>query len=123
MEMQILVRQRFPSRHGRKNVPDRTDERPSTDEHDDHRLYVNVLQVRERVFTLMLASKKKIGTDGLYRFIYIYINRGIELINICRTFHLTIESYRFIYICLFDSKCVTTGRYINMSEHQYAKKI
>lgn len=72
MEMQILVRQRFPSRHGRENVPDRTDERPSTDEHDDHRLYVNVLQVRERVFTLMLASKKKIGTDGLYRFIYIY---------------------------------------------------
>lgn len=46
VEMQILVRQRVPSRHGRENVPDRSDERPSTDEHDDHRLYVNVLQVR-----------------------------------------------------------------------------
>lgn len=46
MEMQILVRQRVPSRHGRENVSHRTDERSSTDEHDDHRLYVNVLQVR-----------------------------------------------------------------------------
>lgn len=67
MEMQILVRQRVPSRHGRENVPDRSDERSSTHEHDDHRLYVNVLQVR--IFTLIYM---KIGIRK-FRFISVYI--------------------------------------------------
>lgn len=69
MEMQILVRQRVPSRHGRENVPDRSDERSSTHEHDDHRLYVNVLQVRIRIFTLIYM---KIGIRK-FRFISVYI--------------------------------------------------
>lgn len=67
MEMQILVRQRVPSRHGRENVPDRSDERSSTHEHDDHRLYVNVLQVR--IFMLIYM---KIGIRK-FRFISVYI--------------------------------------------------
>lgn len=67
MEMQILVRQRVPSRHGRENVPDRSDERSSTHEHDDHRLYVNVLQVR--IFTLIYM---KIGIRK-FRFISVYV--------------------------------------------------
>lgn len=67
MEMQILVRQRVPSRHGRENVSDRSDERSSTHEHDDHRLYVNVLQVR--IFTLIYM---KIGIRK-FRFILVYI--------------------------------------------------
>ena len=44
MEMQIPVRQRVPSRHGRENVANWTHECPSSDEYDDHRLYVDILQ-------------------------------------------------------------------------------
>ena len=53
MEMQISIRQRVPSRHGRENVTNRTYERPGSDEHDDHRLYVNVLQVCTWLLTLI----------------------------------------------------------------------
>lgn len=53
MEMQIPIRQCIPSRHRRENVTDRTYERPGSDEHDDHRLYVDVLQVRTWLLTLI----------------------------------------------------------------------